>query len=163
MIKYLAFILLTMFVTATSAGGVSICDQVCGKWYAPENNLVIQIYKDGDQFRAKIISFKCDKPGETLENCLDISNPDPSLRSRKIVGTNVLSDLRYNAGTKSWEGGMIYDSHNGRYWNASARMDNDGTLKVKGYWHFKFIGRTMTFKRYNDANELAQNGKATQP
>ena len=44
---------------------------------------------------------------------------------------------------------MIYDSKNGRDWNASACIDKSGMLKVKGYWHFKFIGRTMTFNRVN--------------
>ena len=156
MLKYLAFFCLIIVGTSLKAGPTAICDQVCGKWYAPENNLVIQIYKDGDEFKAKIVSFKCDHPGETPETCVDINNPDPTLRTRKVVGMNVVSDLKFNTDTKTWEGGTIYDSHNGRYWSASAAMDNDGSLKVKGYWHFKFIGKTMVFKRMIDANELAK-------
>ena len=77
----------------------------------------------------------------------DSKNPDEALRSRKILGMDVLEKLRYDAGSNSWEDGMIYDAKNGREWNASAYISKDGLLKVKGYWHFKFIGRTLVFKR----------------
>ncbi|MDB4904744.1 MAG: hypothetical protein JWQ63_4025 [Mucilaginibacter sp.] len=59
----------------------------------------------------------------------------------------VLRDLIYDADTNSWEDGMIYDAKHGRDWNASAHIDKNGFLKAKGYWHFKFIGQTMTFRR----------------
>jgi uncharacterized protein (DUF2147 family) len=60
---------------------------------------------------------------------------------------SVLSDMNYKAETNSWEDGTIYDAKNGRQWNASINIDKDGLLKVKGYWHFKFIGKTLTFRR----------------
>ena len=77
----------------------------------------------------------------------DKRNPDPKLRSRKILGMNVLHDMAYNASTNSWEDGVIYESKNGREWNASIYIDKNGMLKVKGYWHVKLIGKTMTFTR----------------
>ena len=82
-----------------------------------------------------------------MEEWTDKNNPDPALRTRKILGMNVLEKLSYSPNSNSWEGGMIYDAKNGRHWNSSAYINKDGTLKVKGYWHFKFIGKTMTFKR----------------
>jgi uncharacterized protein (DUF2147 family) len=99
-----------------------------------------------NKFRAKIIWFN----GGNLAKMgarTDIRNPDTSLRNRKILGIEVLRDLIYDADTNSWEDGMIYDAKHGREWNASARIDKNGFLKAKGYWHFKFIGRTMTFRR----------------
>ncbi|MDB5011423.1 MAG: hypothetical protein JWQ06_2212, partial [Mucilaginibacter sp.] len=41
----------------------------------------------------------------------------------------------------------IYDAKNGREWDASAYIDKNGELRVTGYWHLKFIGRTMSFTR----------------
>jgi uncharacterized protein (DUF2147 family) len=60
---------------------------------------------------------------------------------------SVLRDLTCHPETNSWENGIIYESKNGREWNASIYIDKNGALKVKGYWHFKFIGKTMTFSR----------------
>jgi len=42
---------------------------------------------------------------------------------------------------------MVYDSRHGREWNASANIGKKGQLHVRGYWHFKFIGKTMNFFR----------------
>jgi uncharacterized protein (DUF2147 family) len=121
-------------------------EQLCGKWETLEENLIIQVYRENNTYKAKIIWFKDGDP-RLMNNWTDRRNPDPALRSRKIIGLSVLRDLTYNPITNTWENGMIYDSKHGREWNAAARIDKEGRLEVKGYWHFKFIGRTLTFKR----------------
>lgn len=121
-------------------------DRICGKWMSAEKNLTVLVYKSGDQFKAKIIWFR-DDPSLPMGEWRDKNNPDPALRSRKILGMEILRDIKYDADGNSWEGGMIYDAKHGREWNASAYINKEGLLKVKGYWHFKFIGRTMTFHR----------------
>jgi uncharacterized protein (DUF2147 family) len=60
---------------------------------------------------------------------------------------DVLTGLVYQPATDSWENGMVYDAKHGREWNAAAYINKHGELKVRGYWHFKFIGRTLTFYR----------------
>jgi uncharacterized protein (DUF2147 family) len=146
MLRYLA---LLFFIGPAFVGGratVPNCDQICGKWISSEKNLMVQVYKEGGQFKAKIVWFK-DEPGAPMETWLDKKNPNPSLRTRKILGMDVLTKLKYDADENSWEDGMIYDAKNGRDWNASAYINKEGLLKVKGYWHFKIFGRTLTFKR----------------
>ncbi len=82
-----------------------------------------------------------------MDKWTDKHNPDPALRSRKILGLNILKDMVYHEDTNTWEDGTIYDARHGREWNASAYIDKNGLLRVKGYWHLKFIGRTMAFRR----------------
>jgi uncharacterized protein (DUF2147 family) len=60
---------------------------------------------------------------------------------------SILKDLRYDLETHTWEDGLVYDSKHGKEWNASAEIGPKGLLKVRGYWHFKFIGKTMSFHR----------------
>jgi uncharacterized protein (DUF2147 family) len=122
------------------------CDQICGKWLSSEKNLMVEVYKTGDQFKAKIVWFN-DDPSKPMDEWRDTKNPNPALRTRRILGLNVLSDLKYDVRNNSWEDGMIYDAKNGKQWNASAYINKEGLLKVKGYWHFKIFGRTRTFKR----------------
>jgi uncharacterized protein (DUF2147 family) len=95
---------------------------------------------------AKIIWFT-DTGGKPMNECTDKHNPDPKLRSRKILGLGILRNMAYHADTNTWEGGLVYDSKHGKEWNASVNIDKKGLLQVRGYWHFKLIGRTMTFKR----------------
>lgn len=122
-------------------------DQICGKWISVEKNLIVQVYKEGDNFKAKVVWFENIDNSKPMEAWTDKHNPDPSLRSRKLIGMNVLRDLDYVPKSNTWENGKIYDSKNGREWSASAYINDKGMLKVTGYWHFKFIGHTMTFVR----------------
>ena len=122
------------------------CDRICGKWMSAEKNLVVEVYRNNDRFKAKIIWFR-DDPSKPMEEWRDSKNPNPSLRTRRILGMNVLNDLKYDTDSNTWEDGTIYDAKNGREWNASVYINKQGLLKVKGYWHFKLLGRTMTFRR----------------
>jgi len=146
MYKYIAFIFFISLGFNTSAGVAPESDRICGKWISTEKNLIVQVYKENDQFRAKIVWFH-DDPSKPMEEWRDKHNPDPALRNRKIVGLEVLSGLKYDVESRSWEGGKIYDAQHGKQWDAAGYIDKDGLLKVKGYWHFKILGRTMTFKR----------------
>lgn len=121
-------------------------DRILGKWISSEKNLVVQVYKSGDRFRGKIAWYK-DDPAKAMDEWTDKHNPNPALRSRKILGMDVLRDLKYDAGDDTWEDGMIYDAQHGKEYNASAYIDKQGILRVKGYWHLKIFGKTMTFKR----------------
>jgi uncharacterized protein (DUF2147 family) len=122
-------------------------DRVCGKWMSSENSLVVQVYKNGDRFKAKVVWFKDHPAAIPMEECCDKHNPNPALRNRKLVGMDVLNGLKYDAESDSWEDGIIYDAQQGKEWNASAYINKEGLLKVKGYWHWKIFGRTMSFKR----------------
>jgi uncharacterized protein (DUF2147 family) len=146
MFKCLAFILFTSFGFSQSAHTAPNGDRICGKWMAAEGNLMVQVYKDKDEFRAKIVWFK-DDPSKPMEEWSDKHNPDPALRSRKILGLNVVNGLKYNNRSDTWEDGTIYDAQHGKQWDAVGYIDKDGLLKVKGYWHFKIFGKTMVFKR----------------
>jgi uncharacterized protein (DUF2147 family) len=119
---------------------------ICGKWESTDKNLIVLVYKEGGKFSGKIIWYS-DTGGKPMDYGTDKRNPDPKLRTRKILGMNVLHDMVYNSDTNSWEDGVIYESKNGREWNASIYIDKNGMLKVKGYWHIKLIGKTMTFTR----------------
>ena len=130
-----------------AATGLTADEQICGKWQNQEKNLVVQVYKEDSEFKAKIVWFNNGEGDKAMESCTDKHNPDPALRSRRLIGMNVLENLVYKTETNSWEDGMIYDAQAGKHWNSSAYINNEGALKVKGYWHFKFIGRTMTFNR----------------
>jgi uncharacterized protein (DUF2147 family) len=148
MIKYLALLFFIFLSFHTSADAIMESNKILGKWVSSDKKLIVQVYKEKDQFRAKIVWFN-DDPSKPMEEWRDKHNPDPALRNRKIVGLEILNGLRYDEDSHSWEGGKIYDAQHGKQWDAAGYIDKDGSLKVKGYWHIKIIGRTMVFHRYD--------------
>jgi len=139
-------ILLTVCLSQINGQVIQNADRICGKWMSSENNLTVEVYKKGDEYKARITWFN-DDPSRPMEDWKDSHNPDPALRNRKIVGMDVLRGLKYDKDDNSWEDGVIYDAKQGKDWSASAYIDKQGLLRVRGYWHFKIFGKTMTFKR----------------
>lgn len=139
-------IFLMTHMVSLSAQNRTAPELICGKWESTEKNLIINIYMRGNTYLA-IIDWFSNSEGKPLDYWTDRKNPDPALRSRKIHGMNIIKKLTYHPDTRSWEDGMIYDSTHGKEWNAAAYIGKKGLLHVKGYWHFKFMGKTMTFRR----------------
>ncbi len=124
-------------------------DAIIGKWISFEDkNLEVEVYKYGNEYRAKIIWFddSDDKDIPMLVRC-DSKNPEKELRNRKIIGLEVLHSLIYNTEKDDWEEGKIYDASSGREWSATLWIKKDGLLNVRGFWHFEFIGHNIRFKR----------------
>lgn len=123
-------------------------DAIVGKWLNEDKDLVVEVYKEANNFKAKIAWFHDVTDTLTaIDQKLDIKNPDKTLRNRKVLGMEVLSDLVYDPDENKWVKGKIYDSTSGRTWDASVWLSDPQTLEVRGYYIFKFIGRTMKFTR----------------
>lgn len=145
-LKFLFLVIVTLSGAVITQAQPKARERICGKWENKEKTLRIQIYMVKNDFRAKIIWFS-DTEGKPMSYWKDKRNPNPALRNRTILGMEILRGLKYNDEEKTWENGMVYDSKHGKEWNASAYIDKKGLLRVRGYWHFKFIGKTMTFHR----------------
>lgn len=139
-------LLLILFLTINAYAQTPPREKVCGDWESAQKNLRIRIFIEHNQFRATIIWFS-NTDGKPMDYWTDVNNPDPKLRTRKLLGMSILSGLQYDPEKDSWEDGMVYDSRHGRYWNAAASIGSKGLLHVRGYWHFKWIGKTMLFHR----------------
>ena len=69
----------------------------------------------------------------------DSNNPDPALRTRSLVGVQVLSDFTAQSDGR-WQG-KIYYPFQGRTYRAYISRNPDNSLKVQGCWFF--ICRTV--------------------
>ena len=69
-----------------------------------------------------------------------------NLRSRQLIGLNMLSGLKAKGGNE-YAGGSIYDPGNGKTYNCSMKVEGD-VLKVRGSLDKKgLLGRTMDWFR----------------
>jgi uncharacterized protein (DUF2147 family) len=123
-------------------------DAILGKWMSVEETLEIEVYKDHNDFKSKIIWFRDhDNTKRPMAERQDTENPNKALRSRKIIGSETVRNLKYNAKEKRWEDGIIYDATSGKEWQSVAWVTPEGQLKVRGYWHFEIFGKTLVFRR----------------
>ena len=123
-------------------------DAIIGKWESTEKNLIVEVYKQNHTFRAKIISFYDEDDTITpIEKRLDIKNPNKALRSRPVLGTDILSGLEYNAKQNKWTGGKIYDATSGRTWDATVWLTSRDALSVRGFYLVRWFGKTLNFTR----------------
>ena len=145
------FFLIAFSFIFFNMSGQTKADFVLGSWLATDKSVAVEVYKINDEFLAKVLWFNQKLgSGKPMQMRYDTENPNPALRKRKILGMEILEGLRYNAHNHSWENGKIYDATSGRYWDSSASLTKDGTLKVRGFWKFKWIGKSMTFKKISN-------------
>jgi len=109
---------------------------IMGKWYNEKGDAQVEIYESNGKVYGKIVWLK--KGPETL----DSHNPDKKLQSRKLMGLNILSGLTKKK--DKWEGGRIYNPHNGKDYKCSIWPEGD-KLKVRGY--IGFLYETQTWNR----------------
>jgi uncharacterized protein (DUF2147 family) len=125
----------------------AFAQDVIGKWKLEDGSAIVEVYKNGDSFNGKIVWL--DNPnGPDGQPATDRNNPDSNLRSRKLMGLNMLSGLKASNG--EYSGGKIYDPGNGKTYNCSMKVDGK-VLKVRGSLDKKgLIGRTMDWFRVEE-------------
>ena len=137
-------ILIPVFVIA--ARQVSSETSVLGFWKADAKTLTIEIYKNGPEYRARLISFTDHHNATPSALRKDDNNPNPALRNRYMIGMDVLHGLAYNKANGKWVDGKIYDAKSGREYSADLEMSN-GKLFVRAYKGFTVFGKTLSFHR----------------
>ena len=140
--KMKKFIFSMIFMLAPLAA--AFAQDVVGKWKLEDGTAIVEVYKNGDVYNGKIVWLQ--KPTEADGSpAVDNNNPDKALRSRKLIGLNMLSGLKKNGG--EYTGSSIYDPGNGKTYNCSMKVEGD-VLKVRGSLDKKgLLGRTMDWFR----------------
>ena len=124
-------------------------DVILGKWISSEKNLIVEVFKEKNIYKSKIVWFTVtEEASKSMHSFLDQKNPNKTLRNNKLVGLQILNGLKFNALSGRWEDGTVYDPNTGKFWSAVVFFDENNKLAVKGYWQFEFLSKTMHFERY---------------
>lgn len=139
------YISLLLLFTAISFSGFSqTSDAILGKWINSTGEAHIDISKKGDKFFGKIVWLKAPKD-EKGQAKLDVKNPEANLKTRPILGLEMLKDFVYDDG--KWVDGKIYDPKTGKTYSCNMNIKSNGDLNVRGYIGISLIGRSDTWKR----------------
>ncbi|MBU2644934.1 DUF2147 domain-containing protein [bacterium] len=148
MVKRIYVLLSVFFFLAAGATSLYAADPdaVLGLWLTTQEPEAtqIEIVKCGDKYCGKVAWTK-------NTDALDKENPDESLRSRKIIGLNMIYDFTFDADDNRWIDGFIYNPEDGKTYDCRMWLEDATTLKVKGTVGPKWmgIGKTVTWFRKN--------------
>ncbi|MBG0782865.1 MAG: DUF2147 domain-containing protein [Bacteroidales bacterium] len=141
--KILTILLSAIFsISAISLVAQDKADRVLGKWLNEEGDAHVEITKSGDVYSGKLVWLKFPTDDKTGKPKLDKKNPDDALKSRPVLGLEMLSGFKYDSDDDEWTDGEIYDPKSGKTYSSFMEFDSDGKLKIRGYIGISLIGRT---------------------
>ena len=119
--------LLTLLFALAPLPATAAAPSVAGLWRTEDGSAVVEIAACGQRMCGRIVRVLTTGP-DVPRN--DVNNPDAARRSRALVGLPIL--WGFEAGSKAWEGGTAYDPKSGKSYDASLRLNPDGSLRVTG-------------------------------
>ena len=138
--KKIIFSIICMMIPALAA----LAQDVIGKWKLEDGSAIVEVYQSGDVFNGKIVWLQNPTEADGTP-AKDDKNPDPKLKTREVLGLNMLHGLKKDGG--KYSGGKIYDPGNGKTYNCSMQVSGN-VLKVRGSLDARgLLGRTMDWFR----------------
>ena len=119
--------LIALGIAITLATPSHAAAPVTGKWITQSKDGVVEIYQCGATICGKLAKFLVMPPAGA--GAKDINNPNKALRSRTILGMNILTGFT-EAGNE-WKG-QIYDPKSGKTYRSVVYKGKLGNLVVKG-------------------------------
>ncbi len=113
-----------------AASAAAAAQSPVGTWYTQDRSAKVRIAPCGQKLCGQIIWAR-DRASGSVAAARDAANPDPALRSRPIIGLQIIRDFT-PAGPGKWGGGKIYDPNSGRTYASKMSLSAQGVLKVEG-------------------------------
>jgi len=117
--KRIVRVLLSSFLLLVSFAFAADEDNILGLWNTPENDSKIEIFKCGSKYCGRITWLKDpyyladDQGGMAGKPIVDRENPNPDLRTRPLIGLQIMEGFIY-VGKNVWEKGTIYNPDDGK-------------------------------------------------
>ncbi len=142
---------LIVFILAFAPPAWGQTSSIIGHWEHSDGDRRVEITDCGDGTPCGHITW-IDAVND--EETSDRFNPDPTKRSRPLVGIPVLWGFQQTK--KGWKGGRVYDWSCGDTLGSRLRLENPETLKVKGC--FGPICMTQKWHRVAQTQSTIHNG-----
>jgi Uncharacterized protein conserved in bacteria len=139
-----ALILLVFFVGLTSAYAQTETKQAFeGVWVSVDDvsnqrKSEISLYVEGGKLYGQIARLLLEEDkGKQCAACKG------ALKDKPIEGLTIIEGLEWDG--SAWTGGKILDPANGKQYSCTLTLEDDQTLKVRGYLGISLLGRTQTW------------------
>ncbi len=119
-------------------------DSVEGVWQAiddrdnePSSHIRIEV-KNGELTGTVVKLFDVE-PDILCTNCKGAKKDQP------VIGMEIIYDMSEDDGT--WEGGRVMDPEDGKVYKCKLYLEDNDTMKLRGYIGIPALGRTQTWYR----------------
>jgi uncharacterized protein (DUF2147 family) len=137
------FLILLLFSASAQLAIAQSKDDILGKWINSSGEGQIEIFKKGDKYFGKLVWIK--EPNENGKPKVDAKNPNASLRSKPILGLEIVKDFVYE--DKEYVDGKVYDPKTGKTYSGKMTLEGANKLNMRGFIGISLIGRTEAWKR----------------
>lgn len=118
-----------------------------GTWLADDGKSHVEVSRCGAQLCGTAVWLKSSLDAAGTPRT-DSKNPDAALRSRPLIGLQVLQGLvQDDSGPGQWEDGTIYDPESGSTYKCTLTMEGPNMMRVCGYVGIALFGKTQTWTR----------------
>ena len=109
------------------------------------NRVAVQIFECSGLLCGRIVwLLRPDSPAGQPD--LDLLNPDPTLRQRRLCGLTIIWGLQPD-GPGQWSNGWLYDPKDGATYNVTAQLITPDTMSARVYRGMPLLGRTEILTR----------------
>ncbi len=124
----LAPVFIAACLSAVSAAPAAAADSAEGIWRLNDGRVTVRINPCGPKLCGFVVGLgqPLDKKGRPK---IDHENPNPALRSRPVMGLQVLFNLRAK-GSDSWAG-TIYNADDGGTYSASLKLRSGNSMQLR--------------------------------
>jgi len=139
--------IVTILAFSTHGMAQPVITDVKGSWRTQLHGALVEVRPCVNQAPCAYLTWIDSKRAGGVT--LDLRNPDPSLRSRPLVGVPIVWGMRPNG--QGWAGGRVYNPETGQTFRSSMKPLPGGKLQVTGCWGP--ICRSEIWVRDNQANQ----------
>lgn len=116
-----------------------------GVWLNEDADGWIELRVTGGELQG-VIAGSPDDPQRLRPPRLDVENPDPALRDRRLYGLQILYGFRRETENR-WGGGRVYDPNSGNTYRGTITVIDRNSLKLRGFIGLSLFGRSETWTR----------------
>jgi len=133
------------FLLIAASASADTRDAIFGRWASDTS--ILEIGENDGVLHARIVSildplYKEGEDGPVGTERVDLHNPDAALRTRPLIGLDLLSGYQYEDG--KWRG-QLYDPESGKTYKSQITLGSGGKLQMRGYVGAPMFGRTATW------------------
>jgi uncharacterized protein (DUF2147 family) len=100
----------------------------------------IKVYTEGNELKATVVKLL---PGAKLRKCESCKG---DMKNKSIEGMDIMAGMKKQS-DGTYSGGTIVNPKNGKEYKCTISLDDDNTMRVRGYVGISAFGKTQFWYR----------------
>jgi uncharacterized protein (DUF2147 family) len=137
-----------MLATVLACGSLAsaFAAEPIGNWNTEDGKAVIRIANCGGALCGTIFSLKEPNDPDTGRPKTDKNNADASLRTRPMIGVQIVLGMKPTGAANKWSG-QVYNAEDGKIYSGNLTLQDANTIKLEGCILGGLICKASTWTR----------------